>query len=1060
MIYIYKIAGLLAVLLLAVHGLYAQVAVQGKVTDEAGKPIANVSLKIEGTTLVHSGEDGAFKITVKSLPVEVTLSHVRFHEASFLLNKADSHVLLLKALDRLIEEVEVNTGYYRLPKERVTGSFTVVDREMLDLSVSDNILSRLEGLANSLYFDKRNVVGEEQGAAPNIRLRGLSTIEGNTAPLVVVDDFPFYGDINDINPNDVESVSILRDASASSIWGAQAGNGVIVITTKKAQYNSKLRLGYGTNLSFGRKPDLYYDQNYLPPEVLMSVQKELFERKAYTENDRTRLPAYVELLIARRDGKVGEEAFLKQEAFYKQNDLRKDYLTHLYRLPSSQRHSLYFNQGGENMTMGFSLNADENLHTLRGNANKRLNLGLQITAKLLPKLETHTAVWYSRLNGQNNGEGYSRSAGRYMYESLYDLEGSQAHIGLAGGYRLGYAEKGADEGLLLDWKYRPIEEVGLKDMTNLSADWRMTQQFRYSLAKGLDLLANYQYVEGRNKSENLYDKDSFYARNLVNRFTQADGKRIIPYGAIYDLTGHSFSNYHGGRLQVNFNRELGKEQWFSGLVGGEISQNLVLVEPTFTFYGYDKESWVANFGVDDVSNYPTRPSGTARVSPGRRQRNRLRDRNISYFSNFGYGLQGKYTASASFRWDGSNLLGVKINDKGTLLWSAGLGWDMMKESFMQATWLESLKWRLTYGVAGNIDKSQSHYPTLHLASNSVSGLPMATVLHAGNPSLSWEKVATLNFALDWSMLNGALQGTADYYIKNASNLLGNVLVDPSTGVGANYKVNYADMRTTGLDFQLNSQVRLSKHFSWLSTAIVNLSANKVTRFYGGNYLLSNYFRDPAAVTEGRSYDQVYAMPWHGLDSKNGMPLVVVDGELTSDDSKYRGYYSNYAISDLIVAGQSVPRVFGSWLNRFSYRSFSLSGLLSFRVGHVFRRKSIAPGQEYVVSNASYHTDYMKRWKQAGDELHTNVPNALGNLVSFSIYGDTMALIEPADVVRLDNVQLSYTYDKRWLKRVRLYAQVDNLGIVWRANKLNLDPDYINAFYPPTRRITCGIQIDY
>ncbi len=1058
---IYIITGLIISLLFYTPVLFAQITMQGTVTDRDGNPIENVSIKIQDFDIGRTMDNGSFKVAVTQLPVEIKFSHVRFHTATVLLDKTDNNRIVLESLDRVLEEVEINTGYYRQPKERVTGSFTVLDREMLELSADNNILNRLEGLSNGLYFDKRSVVGEEQGGDPNIRIRGLSTIEGSTAPLIVVDDFPFYGDINDINPNDIENVTILRDAAASSIWGAQAGNGVIVITTKKAKYNSDVQVGYGTNLSLGQKPDLFYDQNYLPSEMLMAVEKELFERNSYAENDRTRLPAYVELLIAKRDGKISEEQFLQTEAFYQQNDLREDYLAHLYQVPKSQRHSLYLNKGGETMTMGFSLNTDNNLQAIKGNENSRLNLGLQLSAKLLPNLEMQSAVWYAKQSRQNNGEGYSRSNGRYIYESLFDMDGNPAHVGILGG-RFAYYEQAPEQGLL-DWMYRPIEEVGLQDNRQEKVDWRVTQQLRYRIVEGLEVLANYQYVEGRAKNEILYNKDSYQVRNLVNRFTQPDGQRIIPYGAIFESNDKHFSDYHAGRLQLNFNRDIRDNQWFSGLIGGEINQNTILLEPNLTRYNFDEESWVSDLAFDYITRYPTRPSGTSTVSLGTSNRNRTRNRNISYFSNFGYGLDGKYTASASFRWDGSNLLGVKINDKGTLLWSAGIGWDMMKESFMKTEWIQSLKWRITYGAAGNIDKSQSHYPTIRLGNNTVSNLPMATLTHPGNPSLSWEKVNTLNIALDWSMLNGIVHGTADYYIKNSSNLLGNMMVDPSTGVGTNYKVNYADLRTTGLDFQVNTRANFAHRLSWNTTTIINLADNNVKSFYGGNYYVGDYFADPAAVVEDRSIDQLYAFPWIGLDGKNGMPLINIDGELTSDESKYARYYSEYPIDDLIHAGLSVPRVFGSVLNTFSYRSFSLSMLVSFRMGHVFRRKSMGPGQEYVVNNPNFHTDYVKRWKQPGDERLTDVPawsETNAPQQRFLVYQQSMALIEPADVVRLDNIQLAYNWNSRWFKRLRVYGQCSNLGIIWRANKLKLDPDYINAFYPPSRLFTCGIQIDY
>src|SRR5690606_35119719 len=202
----------------------------------------------------------------------------------------------------VLDEVVVNTGYYSVAKERATGSFTHVSQEMLDRSVGTNILQRLEGVTNGLQFDRNQLTGENTSGKPELRVRGLSTIEGNASPLIVVDNFPYENDISTLNPNDILEVTILKDAAAASIWGARAGNGVIVITTKKGTFNQRAKLSYNTNFNFSDKPDLYYNQGFLPSETVMRIQQELFERGVYPERPETKIPGYAELLIQRRDG--------------------------------------------------------------------------------------------------------------------------------------------------------------------------------------------------------------------------------------------------------------------------------------------------------------------------------------------------------------------------------------------------------------------------------------------------------------------------------------------------------------------------------------------------------------------------------------------------------------------------------------------------------------------------------------------------------------------------------------------------------------------------------------
>lgn len=1041
---------------------YGQVKISGHVINEANASVSFATVSVSKNETVQTDEMGSFHFEVKALPCTVKVEHLQYKQLYVTINKKDQNILILSPKQTIIEEVEVNTGYYTVPRERTTGSFTVLDEKILNISTDNNILNRLEGLSNGLFFDKRGVSGEEQPSSPAIRIRGLSTIEGVTAPLIVLDNFPFYGDIQSINPNDVANVTVLRDAAAASIWGAQAGNGVIVITTKKAASNQPASISLNTSFQVGEKPDLYYNQSYLPAATVMDIERELFEKGSYVENDRTRLPRYVELLIQRRDGHITEHDFSKEEARFASNDLRREWLTHLYQEPYQKRYGLSLRTGGNSSSLSVTVNRDENIRTIMGNSDDRLTFGLQYDNEIISGLELQSALWYTRQQQRMNGEGYSTTNGTSIYEGLFDGEGEPEAVN-SRGFRYAYLTKAPEAGLL-DWMYRPVEDWKYLDNKRTSKDWRMNHRLKYQLSTNLVGSASYQYAEGGNKKYTLYDRNAHYVRNIVNRFTQPDGTRIIPHGDIMDYEMMEFSDVHTGRLQLNYDQSFGvrQDQWLSILLGGELNQHQTHVEPVTTYYNFDRESWVSTLAFDYTTRYATRPSGNASILHGFNYINRYINRNLSYFSNVGYGIIGKYTFSGSIRWDGSNLLGVKTNQKGTLLWSLGTGWDIKKQWAAEATWLGMLKMRVTHGVAGNIDKSQSHYPTITISGDDIVGGNVAGLTHPGNPSLSWEKVKTTNMALDWSLFNGKIGGTIDYYVKSASNLLSNFLVDPSTGVGANYKLNYADLRTNGLDLQINSNNRIFGILGWNTMLILNMTKNTVTRIENRKYTIGNYLSDPAPVLVDRSVDQIYVLPWYGLNPMDGMPLMMIDGALTSDKDKYQSYYLNFPIDQLEMAGTTVPRLFGSVFNNWTFGDFSLNCLISFRLGHVFRRQSIGPGQEYLLTSPVYHMDYFKRWQKPGDELYTDVPawdqqsapNQRG-----AVYQQSMALVSPADVIRLDNVTASYIIKQKWLKQIRTFIQVNNPGILWRANKYGIDPDYVNAFYPPSRTMTFGIQVE-
>ncbi len=1042
------------------YTLVAQTAIKTSIIDPKGKPIANATLRY-GDYDVISDTEGYCVLKSPRLPVLLSCTHMNFKKLEVWVKSTADLTIVMQPNETHIEEVVVNTGYYALPKERVTGSFTVLDKEKLTFHADNNILNRMEGMANGVYFDKRSVTGEDFGNDPTIRIRGLSTIEGNTAPLVILDNFPFYGDLQSINPNDVESITILRDAAAASIWGAQAGNGVIVITSKKANYKDNLQVVFNSGVTWRDKPDLFYSQQYLPSATVMGIEEELFAKKAYTENDRTKIPQYVELLIKKRDKLISDTEFDKQKEVLLKNDLRQDYLDYVYRKAFTQRYGFAMRKGGETVRMGMSANLDKNNLSIIGNVDQRLTLNMDFGVQLLKGLEWQSVVNFSDQKLQQNGEGYNSTNGRLIYESLLDENGNPGHLSSRAG-RFAYLEKAPSLGLL-DWMYRPLDEVNLMDRNAKRREWRISQQLKYDLPYNLSFQVNYQFLTAEARRETLYDKDSYYVRNLVNTFTQANGARIIPYAGIMETDGLQSQDHHAGRMQLNWNQSMFKDHWVTALVGAEIGQDRILMEPSRTLYNFDPESWTYALALNYNTTYTTRPSGSRFIPSGNGVKDRVSNRQLSYFTNWGYGIANKYNLSASMRWDGSNLLGVKINEKGTVLWSAGASWDMAKESFMKQDWLWAFKWRITYGSAGNIDKSQSHYPTIRLSNNSETNQLAAALTHPGNPSLGWERVNTLNMALDWSLWNGALSGTVDYYIKKASNLLGYLNIDPSSGVTANYKVNYADLTTKGFDLQLDSRIKLSRSLTWNTTTLVNLASNRVNNFKGNSQSVSRYLADPTVVENGRSIDQIYALPWYGLDANNGMPLMQIDGVLTSDKSLYTNYYLKYKKEDLVDAGQTVPRVFGSVWNGFSFKGFTVAGLISYRLGHVFRKKSIGPGQEYLISAPVYHMDYFKRWATSGDEQTTNVPawdaTAAPNQ-RFAIYSQSMALILPADVIKFDNVKVSYDFKYRSIRSLKLYIQCNEVGILWRANNEGIDPDYINALYPPARNFTTGVQINF
>lgn len=1034
--------------------------VKGHIEDPHGKPLKGVSvsyvLKKEST---KTDNNGRFSIMGPDGTDTLIFSSVGFASVKKPVSARDLtplHIVLYPH-ESAIEEVIVNTGYQQLPRERATGSFSVIDNKTINRTTGGNLLERLEGVTNSLFLDRTGAVGESPEHPPALRLRGLSTIEAESGPLVILDNFPYDGDISTINPNDIENVTVLKDASAASIWGARAGNGVIVIQTKRGKYDQPARVSYQSNFMIGRKPDLFYNQSFLPSETVMQIQKDLFERGIYVERNQTMLPSYVELLIKQRNNDISQEEFLMKENMFKANDIRKDWSDHLYVNTFNQQHAIGFEGGTNRYTYTLRAGYDRDRAAIKGNERKRLNFNLQNSYKIREDLEFVGGLWFVNSTRTDNGIGFGTLNGNRIYESLLDENGLPNY--LPQNYRLAYQEQAESLGLL-DWLYRPLEEVKFQDKRRMDRELRGNLALNYSFLNDFRLQTSYQYVFSDGRKEDYYSPESFYARNLINRFTQPNGTLIIPKGGILDIHEVGEHVAHSGRVQLDYDKQWAEKHAVSALVGGEVRQFLARTLPGQSLYGFDEETYLSQPRMDYLTRYPVRPTGTATVPTKSFDLTKSVNRNLSYFSNAGYSYLRRYTLNASLRWDGSNLLGVKTNQRGTALWSIGAGWEISDEDFFKRRDIDFLRLRLTYGSAGNIDKTQSHYPTITSSINPITGLQQAYLRHPGNPSLRWERVNTFNLGVDVRAFSNRLRATLEYYQKNADNLLADNVMDPTSGVIANYKMNYGSLRTKGFDVDLSYRI-FNRAFKWDMALLFNYTSNAITKItaresssttFDTRYVEGRVFRT------GESVDQVFAFPWHGLSPVNGLPLIFMDGA-ESDD--YRAYLLNFKRENLVDVGVRVPPYFGSLRSNWSYKAFDLNVMFTYKFGHIFRRNSIAPGQEYTTVNQVFHMDYFDRWQQPGDENFTDVPAGLpANNSSLSLlYQYSETLVERGDLIRLQDINVGYTLPRSGMvKSLRLFANVKNLGLIWTANEQGLDPDFFRAAYPAPRQFNFGLNL--
>ncbi|SKB62492.1 TonB-linked outer membrane protein, SusC/RagA family [Parapedobacter luteus] len=1043
--------------------------VRGRVVDSLGDPLEGASvrvLNIEGkrTTLqTLTGGDGYFLL--RNVPegavLEVTFVGYVAQQVSAISNVG---TIVLKAVPNELEEVEVmvSTGYQQLPRERATGSFVQIDNELFDRSVSTDVISRLKGITPSLIFDER------AGAEPKLSIRGRSTIFANDQPLIVLDNFPYEGDINSINPNDIENISILRDAAAASIWGVRAANGVIVITTKKGSGETPVSIGFNTNLTVGNKPDLYY-QPRMSSGDFIEVERMLFDN-GYFNNDINNVTSYppispvIELLSAARNGTVDateSEAAIQQ---LKQYDIRDDLNKYFYRRSVKQQYALNFRGGEKSYNYYYSAGFDHNKDNLIGNGLRRISLSTRQNIQPTQDLELSFGLDYTLSNNAANSALGTITLGSrniYPYARLSGDNGEALPI--SNKYRADFIQESSSLGLL-DWTYRPLDERMYTERTSEANNMRFQTGIRYRIWRRLNAEVRYQYQQQRGTGENLYHQDAFYTRDLINRYTTFENgalTRNIPEGSILNTTNNKL-DAHNGRMQLNYSHTW-KDHDLAAIAGFEVRE-IKTGGKTVGFYGYDEANGSSR-PVNYNTYYRLYPSGYALI-PDQRNISGTIDRFRSYYSNVSYSYKSRYTLSASGRIDQSNLFGVAANLKAVPLWSIGGKWVLSDEPFYKWGALPVVALKATYGYNGNLDNSVTAFTTARLANASFTGKPAAFIISPPNPNLKWERVSMLNLGVEFASKNDRISGSFEYFTKHASDLIGEGPLGATTGL-TSFRGNVADMVGKGFDLMLSTD-NIRKKLIWRSTLLFSYAIDEITDYKRTASSLSAYFPDNSinreslfyTPVEGRPLFSIYSYKWAGLDGENGNPLGYLNG-MPSDNYTAISSMSNTPVDSLIYHGRAMAPFFGSLRNDFIYKQWSLSVNISYSFGHYFRKPTISYGDLYRTYS-SLHADFNKRWQKPGDESFTTVPSMVFPDINGrdAFYVNSEVNVKRADLVRLQDIRLAYNFAFKQhnglMKALQVYAFANNIGLLWTANGEGIDPDFPATPLPFT--LSFGAQL--
>ncbi|GGH18165.1 SusC/RagA family TonB-linked outer membrane protein [Sphingobacterium alkalisoli] len=1059
--------------LLTVSGQTGKAPLQGRILSAGTQhPVEGARIDdINGLHITVTDNKGYFNIAAREYPVSLKISSMGHRDTVVVFDPTQQpFTVYLQEIINQLQEVNIQTGYQTLKPNEVTGAVEVVSKETLNQQTGTNILQRLNNVTAGIRFDNQPIVSPDRQKL-NVSVRGLSTINGNLDPLVVLDGFIYEGDINNIDPNSIESVTILKDAAASSIWGARAGNGVIVITSKKGAFSvdSPTSVSFNSTMIWRNKPDLH--QIYQLDNADFIKTEEMLYHNGYYDwivkgLDYMAVTPAIDIfdrrclgLITASDSAAAIQNLLLQDG-------RAAYADNFYTTPFSNQYSLNLTGGAQRNTYGLSVGytGARNENSVR---DRKINLQLTNSYRPTDKLQIDLNVLYTRADNESGTPAYeslSFNGKRVPYLQFTDQIGGEIPFFMD--YRQLVLEDRYASGFQ-GWAYYPLSDYRNAKINAVRNELYATVAVRYKLLRMLDLNTSVQYQQQTVDQINLYQQDSHYARRYINQFTEVDPntgavKYNVPVGGIKDQDNARVSSYTA-RSQLNLNETRGDHR-IVGIVGAEIRQ--ILTEGnSFTAYGYNDDP-LRTAPVDHVKTFRINPTNQARTITGHPLYSRRINRFVSLYGNGSYIFKNRYALSGSIRRDGGNIFGAATNDKWSPLWSIGGSWDAANEEFLKWEFMDRLKFRTTFGYSGNVDLRKTPDPVASITTGTYTLFPALTIGTINDPELRWEKISTLNFGLDFSVFNGRISGSFDHYIKDGRDLYGLTAFDYTAwGRQSTVTKNVGRMEGRGWDITLNVK-NIDRVFKWDTRYILNLNRNKTVEYYNTvNSGVSSFLSNGNTITPivGMPLNALAGFRWLGLNEE-GDPMGMLDGAPSTNyiGINTQSLYEGEDSGSIVFYGSAKPQIFGSMINSFGWKDFSFTFNVSFRGNYYFRK----PVTSYtsLFSNGTVYPDFEERWQAPGDENSTDVPGMQYPLKSNrdSFYGQAEINIHRADHLRLEYITAS------WHKGLmlggkqinsRLYGNVANLGLLWTANKKGIDPEFAYRLTPPTT-FSLGIQIDY
>lgn len=1061
--------------------------ITGIILDKAdNEPLIGASIAVmspQGTVAYGTTTDleGKFKIEVSPNDHNLVCRFIGYTAKTLhLKSDKNNYTIYMENAGKEMDELVV-TGYQAIDRRKLTSAVTTV--KITDEKIG-SVRSIDQALAGQIAGLSSVSTSGSPGAPVKLRIRGISSINGTQDPLWVLDGIPLEGtdipsmeelkDIDNIyqtsiagiNPTDIESITVLKDAAATAIYGARAANGVIVITTRNGKAG-KPQINFSTKLTYSPKSDI--DRlNLLNSQEKVGLELDLLQSNyTFRENkgDVARIISQYGLTDAYKNG--GWNA-LSPEAQSDINHLRSintDWNDILFRNVFNQEYNLSLSGGSDKANYYTAVGYYVEQGNVESVKNDRFNVTLKTNYRVNSKLKLGASVFANRrkqrsyltnYDGFTNPVYYSRLANPYMrpYDDagnyIYDVNIQHSKGDIAPDFNI-FEERHNTSNINTTLSLMSIFDAELK----LNDKFKITSQF------GL------QYDEGSIEKYSGEESYTMRREKASAMYAYIDGTRsFLPAGGSNKITD-SHSYQWTWKAMAEYQQRFKDKHELELMAGTEI-RHADASTLYSAVYGYDRKSLTSSPVIFPSDNY-------ARQFPLHTETH-TENAFVSWFATGSYTLLHRYTLGGSIRFDGSDIFGVAKKYRYLPLYSVSGLWRVVDEPFMKnADFIDNLSIRASYGLQGNIDKNTSPY--LVGTYQKVSILPNNSedIIRPGsapNPDLRWEKTQSVNVGADFAVLDNAISLSVDYYYRKGSDLIGLRMLPLETGYSST-TINWASMENEGVEFALTTRNINTKNFTWFTNLNFGFNRNKI---------LKESVAENATYPgrEGYPVGAIFAYKTAGLD-EDGYPLFVTkDGQTVTATELLK--LNNAGASTLTAEeqrnlytyiGTTDPKVSGGFTNTFKYKRVSLAINCIFNFGmHVKTAPSYSPTNYDRGLNTNH--DILNRWTP--DNTNTSLPKLMtsderpGEYIRYSEFGlfnDLDIWVKKQNYFRFQSIRLGYELPEKWLrpigvKNASVSLEGRNLWVIASNYDNYLDPETMgNPFAQPIpKSFIFGLNINF